>query len=122
MAHGKSIGFIESMYTDGMFIPCEFINFRVTSSNLASSKTTQISIATLSQEQKYLLEKNMKQKNFICINSSLHLLGSPFIGKICLPVYLNEFTLLGDEVICVKADEPVPPFYAPKVRTLVEEL
>ena len=114
IAHGKTIGFIESMYVEGMVFPCDFINFRETSSNLSSGEIKQISIGTLSREQKYLLEKNMKNRNFICVNTALHLFGSPNIGKMTFPIYLNEFTILGDEVICVKAEEPVSPFYAPK--------
>jgi hypothetical protein len=117
ISHGKTIGFIESMYVEGMVFPCDFINFRETSSNLSSGEIKQISIGTLSREQKYLLEKNMKNRNFICVNTALHLLGSPNIGKMTFPIYLNDFTILGDEVICVKADEPVQPFYASKERT-----
>jgi len=102
LAEGKSIGFIEAKYRVGFFIQVDYITYRETSSNFSSNISTELSIGKLSLEKKNMINDIMNKKKPVSIDFSNELYGSPFKGDFFFPSYVEEFTILDEEILNVK--------------------
>lgn len=100
---GTGIGYIETQYQRGILFTNDFVDFRNTSSNLASSDTVRVSISKLSEEQRGKLASYMARRVPVSMVFEHHLLGSPFKGEIGEPMYALQVTPLTEETISVQA-------------------
>ncbi len=91
------IGYIKSTAITGYLVPTQFIAFNETSTNLFPKHILVASVSHLQPHDLNIINRYILNETLVQIDFKMDIIGSPFNGFICYPIYACKITPFNDE-------------------------